>query len=52
MGKDCCDVKVTEIDNGYRIEVTGEDIKGKCKDTCCSPDDIKKCFQSCCEIKK
>lgn len=27
MEKDCCQIKTAEIDNGYRIEITGENIK-------------------------
>lgn len=27
MEKDCCQIKATEIENGYRIEITGENIK-------------------------
>jgi len=32
MEKKCCDVNVTEIEKGYRIEVTGDQVKGKCKE--------------------
>jgi len=51
MNKNCCDVKVTEVENGYRIEVTGEGVKEKCKtvfENCCTEENIKKCFQGCC----
>ncbi len=39
--KERCNLKVqvTEIENGYRLEVTGEGIKDKCKqfaDACCT----------------
>jgi len=31
MEKDCCNIKATEIENGYRIEITGANIKdGTC----------------------
>jgi len=56
MGKDCCDMKVTEIKDGYRIEITGKDIKEKCKDmmkNCCS--DEKACeeiLKNCCPEEK
>jgi hypothetical protein len=30
MEKECCQINVTELDNGYRIEITGEDVKEKC----------------------
>lgn len=55
MKEECCDIKVTEIENGYRIEVTGKDLKGRCKsvfEKCCSEENIKKCFQSCCGLKE
>lgn len=32
MEKECCSVNVVELENGYKIEVTGEDVKEKCKD--------------------
>lgn len=55
MKKGCCDIKVTESENGYHIEVTGEDIKEKCKsvfENCCSEEAIKKCFENCCGFKE
>ncbi len=54
MKKGCCDVKVTEIENGYRIEVTGDGIKERCKavfENCCSQGNIEKCLQACCGVK-
>ena len=27
MDKDCFQIKATEIENGYRVEITGENIK-------------------------
>lgn len=31
MEKECCQIKVTKIENGCRIEITGENIKdGNC----------------------
>lgn len=51
MDKDCCNISVKEIDNGYRIEITSNDVKGCCQtvikkmDHCCdestSTDDKK-----------
>jgi hypothetical protein len=29
MEKECCQANVTELDDGYRIEITGKDIKEK-----------------------
>ncbi|MEW6075487.1 MAG: hypothetical protein AB1530_04175 [Candidatus Omnitrophota bacterium] len=55
MEKSCCDCKVTETDNGYRIEITGDSVKEKCKavfDNCCSPGNIAKCFQGWCGSKE
>ena len=56
MEKDCCNIKVTEIENGYRFEITGKDIKDKCKSIMknCCPDD-KSCmefFKDCCSPTK
>ncbi len=31
MKKECCNIKVTEIDNGYQVEVTGDELKENCK---------------------
>lgn len=48
---DCCDIKVSEAENGYTIEITGKDVKEKCKtifDNCCSEGNLKKMLQSCC----
>jgi hypothetical protein len=53
--KDCCNIKVTETEKGYRIEVTGEKIKEKCGafiENCCSDENIKKCFEACCGSKE
>ena len=55
MEKECCDIKFSETEKGYRIEITGEDIKTRCKpffENCCSPDYLKKCFEKCCGIKE
>ncbi len=51
MKKECCNVKVTEVDNGYRVDITGDDIKEKCKtiiENCNCEEKIKKCFETCC----
>lgn len=31
MEKECCNVKVAEIKDGYSVEITGKDVKDKCK---------------------
>lgn len=42
MEKDCCNIKITEIENGYNIQVTGDKVKECCevamkeKDGCCT----------------
>ena len=51
MNKDCCDIKVTEIENGYRIEIQGEEVSEKCKsvfENYCSEENIKKKVEECC----
>lgn len=51
MKKDCCNIKVTETENGYNLEITGDDIKEKCKsilENCCSGDKKKDSGRSCC----
>ncbi len=51
MVKECCDIKVTEIENGYRIEIKGEEVTEKCKsafENYCSEENIKKYFEKCC----
>ena len=40
MEKDDCKVKCTEIEGGYKIEITGIDLKGKAPG-CCIPVVIK-----------
>jgi len=55
MEKETCKVKCVEIEGGYRIEVTGPDLKGK-SGSCCIPV-VVKCDDSkseCCppEAKK
>jgi hypothetical protein len=54
MDKDCCSINVTELENGYRFEITGDDLKEKCKtvmENCCTKENIKNCFSSCCGTK-
>ena len=55
MKKECCNIKVNETDKGFSVEVEGEDVKSKCKEVienCCTQDNIKNLFKSCCEAKK
>ena len=55
MKKECCNVKFSEMKDGYSIEVTGKDVKKKCaaflKD-CCPGKDFSKHIQACCAEKK
>jgi len=51
MNKDCCNINVKELENGYSIEITGKDVKTKCKavfESCCTDEKIKDCIKSCC----
>ncbi len=55
MDKKCCNFDVTETEKGYRIEVTGDDLKEKCKtmfEKCCSDEKMKNWFGSCCGKKQ
>ncbi len=38
-----CTVKVTELENGYQIQITGDDVKEALK-----PENLKKCIEACC----
>jgi hypothetical protein len=38
-----CEVKVTELKNGYQIQITGGNVKDVLK-----PENLKKCIQACC----
>ena len=54
MKKGCCTINVEEIEDGFRVEVTGEDVKEKCKtalETCCS-EKMKSMHTSCCSSKE
>ncbi len=50
MEKECCNFKVTETEDGFRIDVKGEGLKEKCEaffKNCCG-EDMKQRFQTCC----
>ena len=53
--KECCDVKVTELDDGIRVEIRGEGIKERCKVLnecgCTDSDTWKEFIKNCC-LKK
>ena len=53
MEKECCNMKVTEIEDGIKIEITGKDIKNKCKammqNCCCDEESVQKIIKSCCK---
>jgi hypothetical protein len=54
MDKKCCSFDVTELENGYRVEITGDDIKDKWKtifEKCCADEKIRDCFSACCGKK-
>ncbi len=47
-----CEIKVTELDNGYQIQVTGDEVKDRCKDLkdkCCDEKTVKKMISCCCD---
>lgn len=51
MEKQCCTINVTEMEDGFRVEIKGEGVKEKCQSimgSCCTGDGLKKFFQSCC----
>jgi hypothetical protein len=41
-----CDIKVTELEDGYQIKITGKDVKEALK-----ADNLKNCIESCCSGK-
>ncbi len=54
MEKKCCNASITELENGYRVEITGDDVKGNCKsmfEKCCMDEKMKGMFESCCGTK-
>ena len=54
MDKNCCSINVTELENVYRFEITGDDVKEKCKtvfENCCTKENIKNCISECCCTK-
>lgn len=54
MDKQCCNVNVTELDNGYRFEITGSELKEKIKthlEKCCTEENLKNHFSQCCGTK-
>lgn len=38
-----CDVKVTELKDGYQINITGKEVKEALK-----AENLKKCIEACC----
>lgn len=55
MEKECCDIKVTEIDGGYRLDVKGPDLKERFMEMlkhCCGDEAKKHMFKSCCDTGK
>ncbi len=51
MEKECCNVRVSETEDGLRIDVKGEGLKEKCQavlKNCCGEELGKKGFQFCC----
>ena len=51
MEKECCNVKVTETEDGFQIDVKGENLKEKFETvfkSCCGEEMKKKVSQFCC----
>lgn len=51
MEKQCCAINVTELEDGFRVEIKGEGVKEKCQSAmgnCCSGEGLKKFFHSFC----
>ena len=38
-----CKVEVVELENGYQIQMTGDDVKDTIK-----PENLKQCIEACC----
>jgi len=38
-----CKVKVIELENGYQIQITGDNVKEALR-----PENLKKCIEACC----
>ena len=46
-GSGCgCEVKVIELEDGYRVQITGGNVKDVLK-----PENLKKCVEACCSGK-
>lgn len=41
-----CKIEVTEIENGYQVQITGDDVKDTIK-----AENLKKCIEACCSGK-
>jgi hypothetical protein len=55
LKKECCNVKVSETDKGFCVEVEGDEVKSKVKEVmenCCSKDSKKNWSHSCCPSDK
>lgn len=51
MEKECCKMRVSETDDGIKIEINGKDIKDRCKvfmEKCCDEKSVKTVLESCC----
>ncbi len=51
MEKECCNFKMTETEDGYRIDIKGENLKEKFDTVfknCCSEEMKKKMSHFCC----
>lgn len=51
MEKECCNIKVSETEDGYNIDVKGENLKDRFETFfkgCCGEEMKKKMSQFCC----
>ena len=42
-----CEIKVSELKDGYQVQITGDKVKDALK-----PENLKKCIQACCSGEK
>ncbi len=42
-----CSINVTELENGFQIQVIGDQVKESLK-----PENLKRCLEACCQGKE
>jgi len=51
MERKCCNIEVTETDEGYLLKITGENVKEqvrRCLERCCKGDEPSSKKEGCC----